>query len=547
MVFPTLRYAIPFACGVVFSLLLTPLARHAAFWLGAIDQPGVRRIHSVPMPRFGGVVIYLALGLSLLPVVFIDVFVDRLFLGRTETIVLIGSATMVLAIGMLDDCRSVSPWIKLLVETAAAAFVVIAGFNIHLIFGVSLGWLSIPISILWIITVVNGVNLIDGLDGLAVGASLISSATLFAISLYFRDVSTALILSGLCGTLVGFLYYNFYPAKLFLGDSGALLIGFLIAIIAIRSSVKSAAVVAILAPVLAVGLPLAEVLLTTLRRTLRMVRKTDQSGLSFTLPDPSGPSIFTADREHIHHRLLALGITHRMAVVLLYGVCFTFGIVAFVLCYEKTDLILILVGAAAAGGAMIPRLDYKDIEEPTETGPVPLQGLLESNRLPYLFLDIGLAILSWLVAQIYNRSAAGPAIANINRAGPWVVLVQVIFLVGAGMYRRNAYRHGGLADLITLLKPLAAALVAGGVAMALHQHGQVSWKIILVDSYLLATLVCGSRFALRILEYLVNADASGSSGNSGRDHGNHDQIESSEMELARERDRARGKVPGVYR
>src|SRR5579885_2033202 len=246
MVFPTLRYAIPFAFGAIVALLLTPLARRAAFRLGAIDHPGERRIHSVPTPRFGGMVIYCALALA--PVIYIDVFVDRLLLGQTETIVVIVGATMVLAIGIFDDCRSVSAWIKLGIESAAAALVVIVGgFSIHTIFGFNLGWLSVPISILWIITVVNGVNLIDGLDGLATGASLISSATLFAVSLYLKDVATALILSGLCGTLVGFLYYNFYPAKLFLGDSGSLLIGFVIAVIAIHSSTKSAAVVAILA------------------------------------------------------------------------------------------------------------------------------------------------------------------------------------------------------------------------------------------------------------------------------------------------------------
>src|SRR5215472_7356050 len=111
MVFPNLRFVIPFVCGVMLSLLLTPLARRMAFRVGAIDQPGARRVHSVPMPRFGGMVIYLALALSLAPVVYIDVFVDRLLLGRDETILLVVAATMVLGIGIVDDCRSVSPWI----------------------------------------------------------------------------------------------------------------------------------------------------------------------------------------------------------------------------------------------------------------------------------------------------------------------------------------------------------------------------------------------------------------------------------------------------
>lgn len=513
MVFPNLRYAIPFACGVLFALLLTPIARRAAFWLGALDQPGERRIHSVPMPRFGGIVIYFALALSLAPVVFIDVFVDRLFLGRTETTVLIVSATTVLAIGILDDCRSVPPWIKLVVETIAAALVVSVGFSIRTIFHFELGWLTVPVSILWIVTVINGVNLIDGLDGLAVGASLISSATLFAVSLYLRDVSTALILAALCGTLVGFLYYNFHPARLFLGDSGALLIGFLIAVIAIQSSSKSATVVAVLAPAIAVGLPLSEVILTTVRRMLRVIRTEDSEARdsSFGLPNLRRSALFTADREHIHHRLLALGITHRTAVILLYGVCLSFGVLAFVLCFQRIDIVLILAGAAAAAGALIPRLDHRStMADEIGTDRMPFEDLLGKNRaLPYVFLDSGLAILAWLGALLYNRSSAGPALAHINEAGPWVILAQVTILLVAGTYRRGGNRYAGIHDLLALLKPLVAAAIGTGVVLWVFQRGMfVPVRILAVDTYLLATLVCGSRFVLRILEYLVNADVS---------------------------------------
>jgi UDP-GlcNAc:undecaprenyl-phosphate GlcNAc-1-phosphate transferase len=508
MVFPALRYAIPFACGLLFSLLLTPLARRAAFWLGAIDLPGERRVHSVPMPRFGGVVIYLAMLMSLLPVAVLDAFVGRLFLGRTETILLIAGATMVLGIGMLDDCRPVSPWIKLVVEAVAAAIVAAAGVQIRALFGIDLGWLSVPVSILWILTVVNGVNLIDGLDGLAVGASLISSATLFAVSLYLKDVSTALILAGLCGTLVGFLYYNFYPARLFLGDSGALLIGFLVSVVAIKASSKLATVVAVLAPALAVGLPLAEVILTTLRRTMRAMRGSAGAGEGgrLAMPDWRRAGLFTADREHIHHRLLQLGINHRTAVVLLYGVCLAFGIVAFVLCYQRIDIVLILAGAAAAGGALIPRLELSQAQE--RVVQLPFEDLLQKNRAsPYVFLDFGLAIISWLAALLYNRSSAGPAIPGINYAGPWVVGVQMLFMMATGMYRGGVNRYTGVRDLLAMLKPLAAAAIGGWIALAAFRGGLMApWKILAVDSYVLATLIMGSRFVLRVLRYLIHIE-----------------------------------------
>jgi UDP-GlcNAc:undecaprenyl-phosphate GlcNAc-1-phosphate transferase len=504
LVFPNLRYAIPFVSGALLALLLTPFARTMAFWLGAIDHPGERRIHSVPMPRLGGLVIYLALAFSLAPVVFLDAFVGRLFLGSAVSLVLIVSATMVLAIGVLDDCGSVAPWIKLAVEVVASVLVVFAGFRIGTIFNVDLGWLSTPISIFWIITVVNGVNLIDGLDGLAVGASLISSATLFAVSLYLKDVRTAVILAGLCGTLIGFLYYNFHPARLFLGDSGALLIGFVIAIVGIQSSSKSATVVAVLAPALAIGLPLAEIILTTLRRTLRIVQVAgpEEQVSSSGRPSFRRSGLFTADRGHIHHRLLALGVSHRTTVVLLYGVCVAFGVVAFALSYQKINLLLILAGAVSAGGALVPRLDLNAANQEIILPRARLSGRL--RWLPYVFLDLGLIIASWFGALLYNRSPLGPAVAQINAAGPLLVTVQMACLIIGGMYRRER-PYAGLTDLLELLKPVAMAAIGGWFVLAAARGFDLPpLGLVLIDSYLLATLVCGSRVALRMIDYFVS-------------------------------------------
>jgi UDP-GlcNAc:undecaprenyl-phosphate/decaprenyl-phosphate GlcNAc-1-phosphate transferase len=483
--------------------------RRAAFWLGALDRPGGRRIHSVTMPRFGGPVIYLALVLSLAPVVYLDVFVKHLLLGRAETIPLVVAATLVLGIGILDDCRSASPWLKLLIEIAAAAMVVEAGFSIKAVFGYELAWMSAPVSILWIITVVNGVNLIDGLDGLAVGASLISSATLFAVSLYLRDVSTALILAALCGTLVGFLYYNFYPARFFLGDSGALLIGFVIAVIAIQSSSKLATVVAILAPATAVGLPLAEVILTTFRRVLRVL-PTDsrQTRASETLAEPRRPGLFTADREHIHHRLLALGLTHRTVVVLLYGVCFTFGVFTFLLCYQRINIILILAGAAAAAGALIPRLDRGPAASPIAAARMPFADLLgDQPWLPYMFLDLGLVITSWLGTLLYNRSAAGPGLPHLGDAGPWIVVAQMMVFYLGGSETRGVGRLIGVHELFAILKLVVAATVATTIVLVISRVEHfIPVRIVAVNSYLLGTLMFASLWGLRVLQYLVGSD-----------------------------------------
>ncbi|MGO9449510.1 MAG: hypothetical protein ACLQDV_00475 [Candidatus Binataceae bacterium] len=510
---PLFRFGLLFSLGALFALLITPLARQAALWLGAIDQPSERRIHVVPMPRLGGVAIYLALGFSLGLIAYIDPYIGGMFQRTPANFAVIVGATMVLAVGIVDDCRSVSPWTKLIVEVAAAILVVAAGFRTELVFGRDLGWWGGPVSVFWIVTVVNGVNLIDGLDGLAVGAGLISSVTLFAVSIYLKDYRTAVILAALTGTLAGFLYYNFHPALLFLGDSGALLIGFLMAVVAIVSSSKSATVVAVLAPALAVGFPVAEVILTTLRRMLRAVRvaDSDQQSSHFAPPDFARSRLFTADREHLHHRLLSLGITHRGAVVLLYGVCLTFGLIAFALCYRSLDILLLLAGAAAIGGAFIPPFVYRELVGTKSGILLSLYDLPGDNRrLLSAAFDFGFVVMSWLGAFVISSAGFPDDSTRVlfHAAAPILIPVQMGCLIVGGLYRQT-YRYVGLAGLLAMLRPLVLAAIGGWVAVAAVR----SWHappaaLMIIDVYLLATMVFGSRLSFRALEYLVNAGQS---------------------------------------
>jgi UDP-GlcNAc:undecaprenyl-phosphate/decaprenyl-phosphate GlcNAc-1-phosphate transferase len=271
-----------------FALVLAPLAGLLAMRIGAVDHPGERRVHMVATPRLGGPAILGAMVLALFIISLFDredcamVFAQ----GRNLSALVVG-AFIVMIVGAIDDVRSQKPLTKLMVEFCAAAIVVSGGWSFH--FGVA--WF--PLSVFFIVASTNAINLVDGLDGLAAGLSLMIGVTLILLS---HGRTPPLMLFALCGALIGFLPYNLHPAKVFLGDSGALLAGFLLGAGAISTSHVSGA----LAPVIALGLPLLELGVTTARRMLR------------ALP------LFGADRDHIHHRMLGFGISHQMSVLLLY-------------------------------------------------------------------------------------------------------------------------------------------------------------------------------------------------------------------------------------
>src|SRR6202050_3131492 len=328
------NYALLFSFGVAFALVLTPISRRLAFLIGAIDQPGRRHVHLVPTPRFGGAAILPALILAIICVAMLDRLVDgalRLESGKLMALAI--GALMVTTVGAIDDVRPLRPIIKLMVEVAAASVAVYGGYRITSLSGIHLELLSFPLSVLFIVTAINAVNMVDGLDGLAVGLCLSIFGTLFFLCSSSGQFEAAMIMAALCGTLIGFLPYNFHPARIFLGDSGALLLGFMAGTGAISTSHKMAGAVAIAAPFLALGLPLAELMLTTLRRTLRAVHvvRLDEEVSRYDFLFIGRPALFFADRDHIHHRLLAFGISHRTTVLLLYGVSVAVCAVAFVI------------------------------------------------------------------------------------------------------------------------------------------------------------------------------------------------------------------------
>ncbi|MGG1314810.1 MraY family glycosyltransferase [Cohnella laeviribosi] len=308
-----------FALALALSLALTPLVRKLAFKVGAMDVPDQRKVHTRIMPRLGGVAIYAAFTASIL--LFLPVLPDNFLNAYDRNLIwaLLAGGTLIVLLGALDDRFTLSAKLKLLVQIAAAC-VVVFGFDIKInLVNVPFGsamqpvgeWLSIPLTILWIVGVTNAINLIDGLDGLAAGVSAIAIGTILVMSALMGQEAVILLSVVLLGAVIGFLKYNFHPAKIFMGDSGSLFLGFTLAMLSMLGF-KQITVVSFVTPLLIIGVPLSDTFFAIVRRWIQK------------------KPIFAPDKGHLHHCLQQLGFSHRKTVLIIYGIAAFFGVCAIV-------------------------------------------------------------------------------------------------------------------------------------------------------------------------------------------------------------------------
>jgi UDP-GlcNAc:undecaprenyl-phosphate GlcNAc-1-phosphate transferase len=285
------------------SLILTPIFRDIFRSYGVVDEPdGGRKIHKYPIPRVGGMAIassYVGC-FFIVPLLSKNPFEDKLSLVWN----VLPAIAVIFAVGVIDDLFGLKPWQKLIGQFAAAGLAYWAGVRIVDVVGIhATSWWSCPVTILWLLTCTNAFNLVDGMDGLAAGVGLFATLTIFLAAILHGNTPLAMATFPLAGCLLGFLCYNFNPATIFLGDSGSLLIGFLLGCFGVIWTQKSATFLGMTAPLMALSIPLLDVGLAILRRALKR------------------QPIFSADRAHIHHRLLDRGLTPRRAVLILYGIC----------------------------------------------------------------------------------------------------------------------------------------------------------------------------------------------------------------------------------
>lgn len=312
--------------GAALALLLTPLVTRGATRLGLVDAPGGRKVHTQSVPRLGGVAVIIAtvLAMILVPLLGSGDFDPAIWAALRPFAV---AGAVIFGIGLLDDLRGVGPLAKLSAQVAAAILMMASGLLIQRVtlIGVTweLEWLAWPLTTVWIVGLTNAFNLIDGIDGLATGIAVLAGATCGAILIVRGHPAEAMMLAALVGAAAGFLVFNFAPASIFLGDSGSLVIGFLLATTAIAGWQKGATALATGVPLLMFALPIADVVTTVVRRSLARPAGGRPPSLTAALRQLVEP-----DRQHLHHRLLALGWSPRRTVIVLYGVTAALSLLA---------------------------------------------------------------------------------------------------------------------------------------------------------------------------------------------------------------------------
>lgn len=340
--------------AAVSAFALTPWVIRLAFHCGAVDLPNARKVHSKPMPRMGGLAVFVAFCLPWLGLYLIDNPVSATFRDFEKRFAaMILASTAMLLLGIYDDIKGADATKKFLVQVAAAVGLWIGGVRIEDIdmpWGKSfdLGWIGLPVTVLWYVGVTNAINLLDGIDGLVTGVTAVMALCLAVLNVLSGNILIALLTLSLAGACIGFLPYNHSPARIFLGDTGSLTIGMLLASIGVLSLFHAGRQTAgplFTIPLILFGLPLFDTVRVMVQRLAR------------------GKSMFEADKNHVHHRLLAMGMNHRQAAWTLYAVAAGLGATAIILSRleQGRQLIFSVVFAAIAAGVYaVWRLRLRD-------------------------------------------------------------------------------------------------------------------------------------------------------------------------------------------
>lgn len=350
----TFVYLATFVVSLLLSFISTKLVRDLAVQREWVSPPAhERHLHSKALPRLGGIAILF----SFLFATCVAIAAVRLLhpsggsFSLHPLVIILPPAILIFLLGVYDDLRTAGPYFKFFVQSVAGAMLFAGGlqiFDLPLLFGARhFSWvLGLPLTIFWVIAITNAFNLIDGLDGLAAGSALFSTLIMFVVAALSNASLISLITLALAGAVLGFLRYNFNPATIFLGDCGSQFVGFMLSALALYGAQKTPTIVSVAIPLVSFGLPILETSLSVLRRFI------------------SGRPVFTADREHIHHKLLDLGWSHRQVVIILYGVSAVFALLSLFLLWptgSTLGLVLAVVGTGIWLG--VQHLGYLEFGE----------------------------------------------------------------------------------------------------------------------------------------------------------------------------------------
>lgn len=513
-----IRFIASFIIPVLITLIITPWVIIVAKKIGAVDSPGGRKIHKTETPRLGGLAIFTSIISS---VGLVSLLFPSLFDGiraYSQQIMMIGAGMLtIFALGFWDDLKPLKPGIKFGVQFAVAALIYFAGFKISNITNpVGTGMLNVemidfPLTLLWIVGITNAFNLIDGLDGLASGVASIALVSIFTVSALAGEVWSAILALIVAGSLVGFLRYNFSPAKIFLGDSGSLIIGFALAMMSIQSTNKISTGFALLFPMLVLGLPITDTLVSMLRRFLGnyMPEKSENEPTSIL---HKLHRMFTPDSSHIHHQLISMGLTHRNTVLVLYFVSAFFSIGAFFITQthsvEKSITIALMLGFTIFLG--IKKLHYREIAIFNNGMMLPIYERWILNRTTFLSLiDLASIVVSYILSYklIHSINPSSIGFSDFETVSVVIFCVQLFTFWVTGLYRETI-RQMGIGNALRITGSVGYAIIFSAFSLLLMGAFPFvsGLQLLVLDFYFLLTTTLGVRISYQAFSYWFNRD-----------------------------------------
>ena len=500
-----------FIVAAVTSLFVTPFVVTLAASLNFFDHPETRKIHSNPTPKLGGVSLLCSVGITcLVAMLLIQYRYLTVPLNESVWIPLLIGSVIVFLVGLWDDLTPLPISVKFGFQSVAALLAIAWGIRFDRVSflgetGLDLGVFAYLFTFLWIIGITNAFNLIDGLDGLSAGLASIAAGTSAVVFIMRGNDGEALLLLIVLGALIGFLRYNFFPAKIFLGDSGSLVIGYILALTAITGSQKGVTALAIAFPLLVFGLPIADTLLSMVRRYLRGLQMKEPSQGRIKHKFLLMKRMFEPDRDHIHHRLLAVGFSHRGAVLLLYGLGLVLSLLAFLTVIangKNAGLILVLVALASYIG--ISKLGYRELRV-LQAGPFLriYAGTGLQKEFFLAFIDFLLITFSYWTAFLlkYEFTWDADMISWYQTGFLFTLAIQFGIFFLLGLYK-GIWPALSTGDLLRVVSAVGIGTVLSLTLTTVHESPPGILGFFAVDFLLLTGVTLISRSMYRILDYL---------------------------------------------
>jgi UDP-N-acetylmuramyl pentapeptide phosphotransferase/UDP-N-acetylglucosamine-1-phosphate transferase len=450
-----IQYISVFLIGLAVAWALVPLLKKVAPALGMVDEPSERRIHKVPIPRSGGIALFVATHLAILAVFLASPGTLAGAIQAKEWGLLLVGSLVLLLIGIFDDRFGMRAWLKLAGQLAVALMMFFGGFTFEAFLHIPLPFvLDLGATLFWFALLVNAFNLIDGMDGACAGLGLIASAGLSGMLISLGQPASAIVLLALAGACFGFLRYNFNPASIFLGDCGSMFIGFMLAAVSLQANVKQSMMVALLIPLLAVGVPVFDVMLAVWRRLARKL-------LSKIHKEDLATKIFGPDLDHIHHKLMRSGMSQRKAAIALYIAAALVCLIALgATAMHSNHTALLMIGMIVVLHIVVRQIAQVELWTTTQ---VVLQGVRRPRNLVGVLVAMGWDIICLLLVTLFVFEVVLSHSVNFSLMAI-CVMIPFATIYFYGIYK-SVWTRSRISQLVVLVLQLTAGEVLAFVAL----------------------------------------------------------------------------------